>query len=138
MPLVGGGGTGNVAGSSNPSGTGQSLNYIGDHAYLYTGFTSVNNVETIIARFSTGNLYIVGTFQPQMDRSGGSDNYRFRVKINNEIVISCQTTSAQDYTPYEEIEILIPSNSVIEITAENVTDTDANDIGSIIIGRVYA
>ena len=36
MALIGGGGAGNVAGG-NPSGTGTSLNYIGDHCYAYSG-----------------------------------------------------------------------------------------------------
>ena len=130
-------GGGNPVGGANPAGVGSVLNFIGDHAYLYTGFSQVNNVRTTIAKFSTGNLYIVGTFQPQMDTDTGTDNYRYRLLINGEIIISCQTTSATDYSPYEDVEILIPPNSEIEITAENETDSGLNDIGAIIIGRVY-
>jgi hypothetical protein len=104
---------------------------------LYTGFSQVNNVRTTIAKFSTGNLYIVGTFQPQMDTDTATDNYRYRLLINGEVIISVQTTSATDYSPCEDVEILIPPNSEMEITAENETDNTANDVGAIVIGRVY-
>jgi len=127
-----------LLGASNPAGTsGSVLNFIGDHAYLYTGFSQVNNVRATIAKFSTGNLYIVGTFQPQLDTDTATDNYRYRLLINGEVIISCQTTSATDYSPYEDVEILIPPNSEMEITAENETDSSLNDVGAIIIGRVY-
>jgi len=137
MALVGGGGAGNTVGS-NPAGTSGNLNYIGDHAYLYTGFIGVNNVLTDIASFSTGALYVVGTFQPQQDTDTTTDNYRFRVLINGERVVSIQITSATDYSPYEDIEILIPPYSSVVIQAQNKTDTTSNDVGAIIIGRVYA
>jgi hypothetical protein len=127
-----------LLGASNPAGTsGSVLNFIGEHAYLYTGFSQVNNVRATIAKFSTGNLYIVGTFQPQIDTDTSTDNYRYRLLINGEVIISCQTTSATDYSPYEDVEILIPPNSEIEITAENETDSSLNDVGAILIGRVY-
>ena len=127
-----------LLGASNPAGTsGSVLNFIGEHAYLYTGFSQVNNVRATIAKFSTGNLYIVGTFQPQIDTDTSTDNYRYRLLINGEVIISCQTTSATDYSPYEDVEILIPPNSEMEITAENETDSSLNDVGAILIGRVY-
>jgi hypothetical protein len=118
-------GGGNPVGGANPSGTGSVLNFVGEHAYLYTGFSQVNNVRATIAKFSTGNLYIVGTFQPQMDTDTATDNYRYRLLINGEVII------------YEDVEILIPPNSEMEITAENETDNTANDVGAIVIGRVY-
>ena len=37
MPLVGGGGASNTV---NPTGTSTGLNYIGDHAYAYSGIHS--------------------------------------------------------------------------------------------------
>ena len=78
-----------LLGASNPAGTsGSVLNFIGDHAYLYTGFSQVNNVRATIAKFSTGNLYIVGTFQPQLDTDTATDNYRYRLLINGEVIIS--------------------------------------------------
>ena len=60
MPLVGGGGAGNIAGG-NPAGTGTSLNYIGNHAYAYSGnFSSTGTDDTTYLEFDLAlNQYIV-------------------------------------------------------------------------------
>jgi len=137
MALIGGGGAGNTAGS-NPTGTSGSLNYVGDHAYLYTGFIGVTNIKATLASFTTGALYVVGSFQPQYDTNTATDNYGFEVLLNGEKISSTQITSATDYSPYQEIELLIPPYSKIEITAQNKTDSSSNDVGAIIIGRIYA
>jgi hypothetical protein len=132
-----------IAGAGYPlgsggAGTSSSLNYIGDHAFLYTGFSTVDNVKKTIASFSTGGFYVLGTFQPQYDTNTATDNYGFEILLNDEKIGSTQITSATDYSPYQEMEILIPPFSKIEITAQNKTDTSDNDVGAIIIGRVYA
>ena len=60
MALVGGGGAPNVAGS-NPTGTGTGLNYIGDHAYAYSGEVDNNGSSATTAlKFTTGNEYVLG------------------------------------------------------------------------------
>jgi len=61
MALIGGGGSGNVAGG-NPSGTGTGLTYVGDHCYAYSGeITSGTSGDSTMLDFSTGaNSYIVG------------------------------------------------------------------------------
>jgi hypothetical protein len=63
MPLVGGGGAPNVSGGANPAGTGTSLNYIGKHAYAFSGlFVCSSNAQTVL-KFTTGAEYLVGEFQ---------------------------------------------------------------------------
>ena len=54
MPLIGGGGAGNVAGGANPSGTGSGINYIGKHAYAYNSITAGTTDATIGLQFTTG------------------------------------------------------------------------------------
>tara|TARA_R100000664_G_C2671940_1_gene83605 strand:+ start:122 stop:535 length:414 start_codon:yes stop_codon:yes gene_type:complete len=137
MALVGGGGAPNVAGGGNPAGVGSSLNYIGEHAYMYTGSVSVNTSETTIAEFGTGgNSYIKGTWQPQI-MVNTTDDIFFKLFLNNQLVASCVTTSSKDYAPFEEIEILIPSDTIIKITGQNL-GSGSKDCGAIIVGRVYA
>ena len=72
-------GGGNPVSGSNPAGTGSSLNYIGKHAYGYSGVIAVNNVEKTLLQFSTGNLYIVAKVQ---FNTGGSANKDFLYKKN--------------------------------------------------------
>jgi len=135
MPLVGGGGAGNVAGG-NPAGTGSSLNYIGDHAYMYTGAVSVGTSETTVAEFGTsGNTYLVGSWQPQI-LTNTTDDILFRLYLNNQVIALVVQTSTKDYSPFEEIEIIIPNETRIKITGENL-GSGSKDCGSIITGRIY-
>ena len=135
MPLVGGGGAGNVAGG-NPVGTGSSLNYIGEHAYMYTGAVSVGTSETTIAQFGTsGNSYLVGSWQPQI-LTNTTDDIVFQLYLNDQVIAQVVTTSSKDYSPFEEVEVIIPSDTIVKITGQNL-GSGSKDCGSIITGRIY-
>jgi len=136
MALVGGGGAGNVGGS-NPAGTGSVLNYLGDHAYAYSGAISCNQNETTLVDATTGNNYIVAKFQPSVI-SDTSDNMQFNLKINGELITRVQITSSTATTPYEEVEFIIAPNSRLLITCLNQSDDSANDCAAMLTGRVYA
>ena len=43
-----------MLGSSNPVGTSKGLNYIGNHAYGYSGEVTVNDNETTLLDFTLG------------------------------------------------------------------------------------
>ena len=79
MPLVGGGGAGNTAGG-NPAGTGSGINYVGNHAYAYSGNVAVDNNITTLLQFNTQNNYVMANIQLEyFDAS--SDNMKFIVNI---------------------------------------------------------
>ena len=131
-------GGGNPVGGQNPSGIGSSLNYIGKHAYLYTGAVNINNVETNLAEFDTaGNSYLVGSWQPQFVTNTGEDT-QFRLYFNNQLVSSVVLTSTKDYSPFEEIEIIIPTDTKVRITGQNLDSSSDMDVSTIITGRVYS
>jgi len=131
-------GGGNPLGGQNPTGIGSSLNYIGKHAYLYTGGITVINAEKNLAQFDTaGNSYLVGSWQPQLMENTG-DDFHFKLYFNDQLVASTVTTSTKDYAPFEEIEIIIPTDTRVKLTAENVSSSSPVLIGSIITGEVYA
>tara|TARA_Y100001963_G_scaffold7601_1_gene9884 strand:- start:2623 stop:3036 length:414 start_codon:yes stop_codon:yes gene_type:complete len=137
VPLVGGGGAPNVSGGSNPAGTGSSLNYIGQHAYMYTGGVSCSTSETTIAQFGTGgNTYLVGSWQPQL-MENTTDDIQFKLYINDQVIAQIVLTSSKDYSPFEEVEVIIPGDTIIKITGQNL-GSGSKDCGSIITGRVYA
>ena len=129
-------GGGNPVGGSNPAGTGSVLNYVGEHAYAYSGAITCDNNETTLIDAATGNNYIVAKFQPSVI-ADTSDNMQFNVKINSELITRVQITSSTATTPYEEVEIIIAPNSRLEITCLNQTDTSANDCAAMLTGRVY-
>ena len=129
-------GGGNPVGGSNPAGTGSVLNYVGEHAYAYSGAIACDNNETTLIDASTGNNYIVAKFQPAVVTDTG-DNMHFNVKINNELITKIQITSSTAATPYEEVEIIIAPNSRLEITCQNDSDTSPNQCAAVLTGRVY-
>ena len=80
MPLVGGGGAGNIAGS-NPAGTGNVINYIGNHAFLHSGIVAVQTSETVMAKFTTQSAYIDGIIQFHYAVNASGDDVEYVIKI---------------------------------------------------------
>ena len=137
MPLVGGGGSPNVSGG-NPSGTGSSFVYIGDHGYGYSGSVTVNNNFSTLLNFSTQNSYIMAVFQPFYLNESETDNITYEVLINDEVVAATQVTDSTSFTPYQEIDLLLPPYSSIKIQAKNISGSGNRNVACSIIGRVYA
>jgi len=136
MALVGGGGAGNTAGS-NPTGTGQSLNYIGDHAHGNSGIittASGSSADTIAFKFTTGNSYFVGTLSIQSDESAGNVHY-VTAALDGSIILSWKwdlsaSSLATDWPqpilipPYTNVEVKVGAGDTVEFTAQ-------------LVGRVY-
>lgn len=136
MPLVGGGGSPNVTGA-NPTGTGTSLNYVGDHAYAYSGEISVNDNETTMLDFTLGaNQYFVG--KVQFSYYGGTNqDCQHNIKINGELIQRYRVTQA--YTePDMFIPIIFVGGDRVQITSKNAVDSAALTTIVTVTGRVYA
>lgn len=140
MALVGGGGAPNVPGS-NPTGTGTGLNYIGNHAYAYSGTININNTTVTALEFSIGTQYIVGQIQ-----LGGEVAFMtadkvvgIKVTINGEGIINNQflTVSGGDRTDMMD-PILIILSPYDKVTIEiNTNDTNNREYTAMLTGRVY-
>ena len=141
MALVGGGGAGNIAGS-NPAGTGTSLNYIGDHAYAYSGIVSAGATQDqdyTLLEFTTGNSYIVAQINFYYADAAIFNDFRYKVFLNDQEIISYEVKSAQDPSQNTEWKpLLIPSFSKITMTAANTEGSFARNQTATLTGRVYA
>ena len=138
MPLVGGGGAGNVAGS-NPASSGEGLNYIGDHAYGYSGVLDIDGTETSMLEFTTGSSYFVGTVQFNYVELNGY-HFQYRFYLNDVIMqgfIDPSGTSGDPTASTSIIPIIIPPFSKVKCTAENITDNTLQNQVCSIVGRVY-
>jgi len=141
MALVGGGGAGNVAGG-NPVGTGTSLNYIGDHAYAYSGkFAASQTIQTVL-QFTTGTSYLVGTINfngyVDDDEPGSRNAGNCQVSFDSQGVILMNTgTQAVDAPTETSSKILIPPYTSVLVEIESDA-TAADQYATVsIIGRVY-
>jgi len=121
MPLVGGGGAGNTAGS-NPTGIGSGLNYVGNLAYGYSGQISTSAGNFVPALdFVTGNEVLNTTVQLYVDDTtpiGQDDAYGMRIKSNGEVIMLCVMDNRG--TPktrqlMNNIDLIIPPFTHIEI-----------------------
>jgi len=141
MPLIGGGGAGNTAGG-NPSGTGTSLNYIGNHVYGYSGAIALDGTtnDNTYMLFTTGPQYIVGTVQfNNLDEGAGTDDMVCKIFFDNQIVQSYRVGSSNIYTsPDNTIPVLIPPFTTVKITIKDLTQASTIENIVSLVGRVYA
>ena len=138
MALIGGGGAGNVTGGgSNPSGTGSGLNYIGDHAYGYSGTIAITgtSVPVTMLDFTTGPQYIRATFQFQSVEAGGND-LNFTIKMDSQVIATQSVNAAKEFY-HAPIELIIPPYTRVICDGLNVDVATGRDSTATITGRVY-
>ena len=146
MPLVGGGGAGNTAGSGGTAGVGTSLNIIRvawqdrTYGYAYSGSVPTTEVETVLLDFSTGNYMLKGKIQflygAAKDSAPSTDVF-YKMTMNDQVVMSYldyQGTSTRSYSG--PMDIIIPAFTHIIATAELSAQATINQIATI-TGRIY-
>tara|TARA_Y100000401_G_C8306405_1_gene217201 strand:- start:851 stop:1258 length:408 start_codon:yes stop_codon:yes gene_type:complete len=104
-------------------------------AYAYSGIVNVTTAQTTLLEFFTNSSYLVAKFQPQYHQETTGNNSRFTVLFDDVIVSSCQMTSSFDYSPFEEIELIIPPLTNVKIIAQNVS-SGTTDLLANITGKV--
>ena len=138
MSIVGGGGAPNVSGG-NPAGSGSTLSYIGGFVFAHSGIIDIGGVqdqEYTLLNFSTsGSSLIKGRFQFYYAENAGED-YIYRIKLNTEVVAAFVADSPSVTNPWV-CELIIPPETKIELTAANVTNTNAREHAATLTGRLY-
>ena len=131
-------GGGNPVGSSNPSGTGTSLNVIGNHIFGNNNLDLTQDVDTTFFRHTNGPYYcIIEIAAGRNMKSGaevttrlvidGENTYeaKFDNGVTNTLTMPFSTPMKIMVGPYSKIEIIFRAN--------DATDT----IGCSVTGRVY-
>ena len=130
-------GGGNPVSSSNPAGTGGSINYVGNHAYVASGQVSVDNNVATLADFVTGNAYVVGEAMFAMGNAGG-DDYEYTVLFDGQVVDQFIVNGGANAPDRNARPLLLPAFTRVQLQAQNVTDTSAADHSVFFVGRVYS
>ena len=136
-------GAGNPVGGANPTGIGKTINYIGDHAYAYSGEIIVNNGTETMLEFETGNAYIMAKFSYGVDRNqrlGGNNQIGFTISMDSQKVMQIVTytheaTAVLDFD--NNYSILIPPYTKLKIETET-DEADNIPTYAMLTGRVYA
>jgi len=140
MPLIGGGGAANTAGSGGTAGVGTSLNYIGNHVYANSGTVSVPTAVTTLIDGTTANdSYTVAGIQLGCIEKV-SDDFDLAIKVNGEIIYGLQLDNTHQEFSYGmyPISLIIPPNSRIKVTLTNISQDVGRDWYAILTGEVYA
>jgi len=121
--------------------TGKSVRYIGTHIYGYSGEVSIGAVQSQdydLLNFTSGAGYIVARYQPiQYNATNVVYDFQYKIFLNEILVYAFLVESANQYTPYQEVEILIPPVTRVRLTAANPQADAAYNLGAILTGRVY-
>jgi hypothetical protein len=125
--------------SGNPAGTGQTLNYIGKHAYAYSGVvtdSSSGGAFTTILKFTTGNAYITAKLTILNDETSSSPVFVSGI-MNGEVVIRSNYDSSATGSPPMDtpIHLLLEPFSTFELKAGSTSNVDFT---AFIVGEVYA
>jgi len=139
MPLVGGGGSPNVVGGSNPAGVGSNLNIIGKHAYAYTGLitspTGATAQHTALKFKTPVNSYIVGYGNWGYSTATGSD-LSVIIEINGEVIFREILPDGDSIDSPLFWPMILPPDSTIEI--KYIFDNGSDPIWFALTGEVYA
>tara|TARA_R100000687_G_scaffold18504_1_gene14995 strand:- start:104 stop:517 length:414 start_codon:yes stop_codon:yes gene_type:complete len=133
-------GAGNVSGGANPSGTGSSINYIGDHVYAYSGVISVTNAATTMLQFNTASEgYILADIQMFCGDSETND-FDFALKINGETISNLQLDNTPQQYAYGNypLQVILAPDSRVEIIMSNQSSSTGREWTISLTGRVYA
>ena len=142
MALVGGGGSPNVSGGGNPAGTGTSVNYIGNHAYAYSGRIQINTSNVLHLSFTSGNYLFVGEMTVSAGiKVGDVDDgttgvFTLAYNGTNLMLLKVESTSS-DMPSNTTIPVIIPAYTEVSLTVKsNGTGAGYFTTGSM-SGRIY-
>jgi len=135
--MLGGGNP--VVGGSNPSGTGSSINYIGNHAYAYSGeITSGSGTTKTLLNFITAsNSYIVGTIQFGFGGNRLNDDERVELLIDGQITASMVFNNNYERAELNDFQVILPPESNVLVRIVKVSGTADVPSFSWFQGRVY-
>ena len=130
-----------IVGTANAAaGTGNNINYVGDHAYLHSGVVGVNNnVTTIFECEIANNQYLRANLQV-FNGTVSNEDIEYNVLLNDEIIctFTCQQVSSQDFITHDPIDLILAGGGKLKLTAQNISGSTTRNHTAILSGRVYA
>jgi hypothetical protein len=125
--------------AANPAGVGKTnLNYIGKHAYAYSGIVNVSDAQfQTILKFDTSNAYLLAKVSVHTEENN-SNNNDWQFKLNDEIIIQTEfdNTRSEQYPSFARaVGFLIPAFSNFELLCKMTTGP--KDWTAVLTAEVY-
>ncbi len=134
-------GGGNPVGGANPAGIGQSVNYIGNHAYAYSGTVTSSggqsNPTDTALKFETGSAYINATIAWGNTQTSSTADNMFEINMDSQTVFEVKFREGGDsnHTNPKNLHLIIPPYTKFEVLIG--TSADPHDFTVTLVGEVY-
>ena len=115
---------------------GKTIQFTNDNKYFYgyTGSQAATGTYTTFMEFQTQSEYLIAKVQP-IYFSSYTSNIVWDILFNDLKVQSMEVTSARDYTPFDEIHLIIPPFTNVKIKVDNLSG-GTEQAGVSITGKV--
>ena len=127
--------------SASVASTGNGIRYISGWVYALSGVRTVDNNETVLLEFTTGSGIISADFgfwyATAVDGGNIGDDYLFRILFNNLLILTQNLNASKEIYHPTYPKLVIPPQTLVTVSAQNSTDSTANDISATVTGRVY-
>ena len=136
MPNGAGGGGGPIGVSNSFTGVAQALDLYGNFAAAFSGGVSVDNNETTLVEFTSGNFIFVGNWRADYFENAG-DDVRWVLYFNDSKIQSISSNRNYEAGKEGPVDIVIPPYTQVKITAQNITDTSTLELMTSMVGAIY-
>jgi len=121
------------SGANSPLSTGLELTIVNEDAYAYSGILSINNTETDLLNFRTGNKTIIAKIQ-FFYAADNSDNYLYKVYFNEVAAFAYIVGDADSHFLPSQIPVVIPPYTKVRCTADNISASNAINQACLFVG----
>ena len=118
-------------------GAGNSLIYLGDKVYAYSGQIGLTNTINDLLSFTTGKGYIDSKIQVT-NGSGAGDDFTYTIKLNGVVVCGWYYNAVASRNPNDPFYLIIPPLTLVEITGDNLGGATSRKHTAWVSGRVYS
>ena len=111
------------------------LSITGNHCYAYSGLMEIDNNETTMLEFTTGNYYSVMRVQFNYPSTSG-DDFQYRTYLAGTVIQSFVVDYGKITYP-KEYKIIVPPRTPVKCTGQNLASSSGRVQIVGITGRVY-
>jgi len=117
---------------------GQSIMYLGNYAWCYTGGIGVNATLTTVLETQTASGLMVANMQLTYVTVAANDQMEWQIYLNDILIAGAKDVSPTHYTEFNfPLKLVLPPFTKIKVTCDNVSQDVSRDMAVLLTGRVY-
>jgi len=117
---------------------GQSIVYLSNYAWCYTGGIGVNATLTTVLETQTGSGLMVANMQLVYVSVSANDQMEWQIYLNDILIAGAKDISPSHYSEFNyPLKLILPPFTRLKVTCDNVTQDVSRDMAVLLTGRVY-